>query len=418
MVHEYSKVLQEITPPQQEQQSLTEATEFLIDLVTRSSSGFPLHAVVPCGSVAKGTNLKSLADIDLFVVLNTTEKRVLTQFTRQVGKRVAQQLHTKLTIAYADNPYGVFSLQHKQKATLVNLVPTVHVSRSLPLKKALQISGMARTPLHTVYAKRNFLGLEDHIRLLKYFARQKGVYGIFGLTGWLCELLIFEYKTFPETLRKISNWNQPIIDIRRTRSLKFLRKKFPTDLVILTDPIDSNRNAAAGIQGFMGKLVFDRLKRAAQVACETPASTFEKLVPMGNVSIELERGEKPLLETTAVSLVGGFVNKLAHTLQRYNYLVEDTWIFVTTDPARVLLLFNQTHRPIEEIQGPPTSMRKATELFLEKHKNDVLYKKERRWWARKSAKYPNLKDAIEKFMPSLKGFYTVKAVEILQLEKR
>ncbi|MHA2407461.1 MAG: hypothetical protein ACXACA_03745, partial [Candidatus Ranarchaeia archaeon] len=298
MSSNYSEILESITPTKEEKQILLEATQNLIEISTNSSSDFPLHSIMPCGSIAKGTNLGMAADIDLFAILKTTDRRVLDQYARVVGKRVAAYLKTKLEIAYADNPYAIFLFQYKNKKIPVNLVPTIHVSEEVPLKKALRISGMARTPLHTIYAKRKLKGFEGDIRLLKYFSKQKRIYGIFGLTGWLCELLVLHYGSFKKTIEAISHWISPVIDLNKTRSTTTLKKKFSSSPVILLDPVDPNRNAAAGIQGFMGQLMYQRLRRVTTDALKFPATTFEILKPKGNVILKFQKTQKEMIETT------------------------------------------------------------------------------------------------------------------------
>jgi tRNA nucleotidyltransferase (CCA-adding enzyme) len=412
MSSKYSELLVKITPTQEEQKILSKATKLLIEISTKSSFDFPLHSIMPCGSIAKGTNLGNTADIDLFAILHTTDKRLLDQYARVVGERVTKHLHTKLEIAFADNPYALFFFKYKKKKIPVNLVPTIHVSDEVPLARALSISGMARTPLHTEYAKTKLQGFEGDIRLLKYFSQQKRIYGIFGLTGWLCELLVLHYGSFEKTLEAISQWVSPVIDLTHTHAANELKRKFSSSLVIILDPIDPDRNAAAGIQGFMGQLMFQRLKRVAAQALSNPSSTFVKLQPNGNVIIQLQRTQKYMIETTAVSLVGGFVNKLAHSLQQYDYKVEDAWVNLNSYQPQVIMEFNTTSNPTIKIQGPPTSMKDASQTFFKKHENTIPFKEENRWWVIVNSKYPQIKDAIQAFKPGLKGFYTVKAINV------
>ncbi|MHA2059805.1 MAG: hypothetical protein ACW976_03410 [Candidatus Ranarchaeia archaeon] len=412
MSSKYSKVLAKITPTQEEQKILSEATQYLIEISSNSSFGFPLQSIMPCGSIAKGTNLGNIADIDLFAILNTTDKRLLDQYARVVGARVTKHLHTKLEIAFADNPYALFSFQYKNNRIPVNLVPTIHVSEKIPLKRALSLSGMARTPLHTEYAKTKLQGFQGDIRLLKYFSQQKRIYGIFGLTGWLCELLVLHYGSFEKTLEAISQWSSPIIDLTQTNSVNELKRKFSSSLVIILDPIDPDRNAAAGIQGFMGQLMYQRLKRVASHALNNSSSTFVQLQPCGNVIIKLQKTPKYMIETTAASLVGGFVNKLAHSLLQYNYKVEDAWLDLNSDHPQVIIQFNTTSNPTVKIQGPPISMKEPSQTFLKRHKDTTPFKEDNRWWVIVESKYPQIKDAIKAFKPSLKGFYTVKAIDV------
>ena len=92
------------------------------------------------------------------------------------------------------------------------------------------------------------------------------------------EHLVLEYKTFSTTIKEISKWNKPALDVTHKKSQKELWKKFPNDLVIVLDPIDQNRNAAAGIQGTVGKILLNRLKNSSLKSIENPIKFDKPLI--------------------------------------------------------------------------------------------------------------------------------------------
>ncbi|MHA1917183.1 MAG: nucleotidyltransferase domain-containing protein [Candidatus Ranarchaeia archaeon] len=413
MDHDFSDILKQILPTEEDIRIFSEVTELLNNKIKKCSKEYSVFSVVPCGSVAKGTDLKDDADIDIFVILDTTSREVLGNYVKVVGRKIAKEMNASYRIGYAENPYAYLIVKHERKGIVVNIVPTVKITKSNPLRKALRISGMVRTPLHAEFALKNFCNIKNEIRLFKFFCKQKKTYGNFGLTGWLCELLVYYYGSFMETLKEIAAWENPVIDIQKKSDTDSLKTIFPNDNVVILDPVDSNRNAAAGIQGRMGKIILNRLINSSKQALEKHATIFSPLKIKYNVEISFFKTKKASIETTLITVLSGFINKLSNNIKRYGYQLEDAFINLLEGGPLVKLLFNEVRIEKEIVTGPPIELEDASKRFLSKNKEYQISEKNGRYFASKPATYPRIESAIKFFFPDLKGFFRLRKIKIL-----
>tara|TARA_B110000263_G_scaffold63274_1_gene54508 strand:- start:191 stop:1375 length:1185 start_codon:yes stop_codon:yes gene_type:complete len=179
------------------------------------------------GSVAKGTFLKG-ADIDIFLKFSTTAD------LKKEGLGIAKKILPNGRELYAQHPY----LRGEIKGIGIDVVPCYSIENSTK-----PISAVDRTPFHTEWVKKNISGMEDEIRLTKQFLKGCGAYGassaIGGFSGYLVEILCIKYGSFEKLINEIASWKPPLI----------LDKidKVPNSPIMLADPVDYNRNVAAGV---------------------------------------------------------------------------------------------------------------------------------------------------------------------------
>jgi tRNA nucleotidyltransferase (CCA-adding enzyme) len=113
------------------------------------------------------------------------------------------------------------------------------------------------------------------VRLLKQLCNANKIYGADaktqGFSGYVCELLIIKYGNFINVLKNAVTWRPgEIIDIEsfyERRDYPKLRKKFKNQVLILIDPIDKERNAAAAISATS----FYKLKKLASMFLSKPS---------------------------------------------------------------------------------------------------------------------------------------------------
>ncbi|MFN4132966.1 MAG: CCA tRNA nucleotidyltransferase, partial [Candidatus Hadarchaeales archaeon] len=115
-------------------------------------------------------------------------------------------------------------------------------------------SAVDRTPHHQKYIEEKLEDeLKDHVLLLKQFFTGAGVYGaeskIMGFSGYLCELLILHYRSFENFVKEAEKWEPgKVIDIEKAYSTaEDARRMFDQDPLIVVDPVDPGRNAAAAV---------------------------------------------------------------------------------------------------------------------------------------------------------------------------
>ena len=245
---------------------------------------YPVIDIVPVGSSQRQTYLPGNRDIDIFVRLDTSDRSMLEQFASQAIPAIASSLHTSYEIKYAENPYGViqYPLPDSKEFIPIDVVVTIWLKDQQELPKILSISGMARTPFHMFYLQQHIKGLEEEVRLFKYWSKQKKLYRQSGFTGFISELLIIIFGSFQDILLKAESISSLTYDFHG-RDPKILRKKFANFPLILMDPVDNNRNAAAGIHGILGDFHLKRFTRLAQESLSDPSTLWSEFFLSGIV---------------------------------------------------------------------------------------------------------------------------------------
>ena len=94
--------------------------------------------------------------------------------------------------------------------------------------------------------------MKNEVKVLKKFLKSNKIYGAEiarqGFSGYISEVLIYNFKTFENLIEKMCN-------IKENQVIGITNKKFDTSIVIV-DPIDKNRNLAAAISNQnIGKFV-------------------------------------------------------------------------------------------------------------------------------------------------------------------
>ncbi|MEM4765880.1 MAG: CCA tRNA nucleotidyltransferase, partial [Nitrososphaerota archaeon] len=197
------------------------------------------------GSAAKNTWIRGRAEADIFIHFDPgISREELEKIIVDLGSRIVESLGGEPMIMYADHPYV---------EGIVNGV-TVDVVACYRVEPPNWMSATDRTPYHTRYVLSKLKpDQEDEVRLLKGFMKACGVYGaeikIEGFSGYLTELLILYYGDFLSAVREISCWKPPIvIDLERYyESEERALEAFPDSPLIVVDPVDRSRNAAAAV---------------------------------------------------------------------------------------------------------------------------------------------------------------------------
>lgn len=186
------------------------------------------------GSVAKGTNLKG-GDLDIFIVFS---KKYSTGEMEKTGLKIGHTVIPGGKEKYAEHPYVSGTID----GTKIDIVPCFDITANSKL-----ISSVDRTPLHTDYVLKNIDEKKmDEVRLLKLFMKRAGVYGseikVSGFSGYVCEILVIKFGSFIDVIKMFARSKGPVVvseddsDVIRFHSA-----------VIIIDPTDRSRNAAAAV---------------------------------------------------------------------------------------------------------------------------------------------------------------------------
>jgi tRNA nucleotidyltransferase (CCA-adding enzyme) len=182
------------------------------------------------GSVSRSTWLAGDHDLDIFLAV--PEDADLAE-ALELARSVAPVHEEK----YAEHAY----VHAKINGFDVDLVPCYLLKDASRIKSAVD-----RTPFHTKYVSERVKGLEDEVLLLKQFMKGIGVYGselkVGGFSGYLSELLVLRYGSFPVVLECASSWRPG-----ETIDLEAHSATSHQDPLIVVDPVDPNRNVAAAL---------------------------------------------------------------------------------------------------------------------------------------------------------------------------
>ncbi|MHA3962482.1 MAG: hypothetical protein AM325_002985 [Candidatus Thorarchaeota archaeon SMTZ1-45] len=213
----------------------------------------------------KQTQLRSVADIDLFVGLVPEDYSTILDQSQQKRHREIDRLMdmmvkdwfepaisgldtTNVQRAYSQHPY----LSLKKMGLDIDILGCFDIDLEYLAEKG-PITAVDRTVHHTRYiADRLNDDKRNDARILKSFVRASHAYGDrcavgrMGITGVSLELLALFSKTLDDAFYALEHLDSEPIDLQK-RSLSELRKisTFKDDYIILIDPTDQQRNIAS-----------------------------------------------------------------------------------------------------------------------------------------------------------------------------
>lgn len=236
------EVLESIKPNEEERRDLEKTSGKLIEKAEKviSELEIPIEPKL-LGSAARETWLSDERDIDIFLLFpESVSRESLEDKGLEIGKEITGREGSE---QYAEHPY----INAEIEGFVVDVVPCYDIDDPTKLRSAVD-----RSPHHQEYVK-GWLTPEraDQVRLLKKFLMGIGVYGselrVRGFSGYLSELLIVHYGSFPNLVEEVSEWGSNKIITLGTRDSEDLRKIFPDHPLIFVDPVDPGRNVAASV---------------------------------------------------------------------------------------------------------------------------------------------------------------------------
>jgi tRNA nucleotidyltransferase (CCA-adding enzyme) len=259
--------LKRIKPSEAERRRMKKVADKLVERVNRTCEELDVQAkAMLVGSAARGTWLNSEKDIDIFILFpedlsrDELEKKGLAVARKVAGRKGREQ--------YAEHPY----LTTEFDGFEVDLVPCYDVADPSKIKSAVD-----RTPYHNRYVQERLTPrLADEVLLLKQFIFGAGAYGaelkVQGFSGYLCELLVMNYRSIKETIAAASKWSPgTIVDLEGSYPDQAeVRALFQGQPLIVIDPVDANRNVAAAVS----MQNFATFIRACQDFMRNPSARF------------------------------------------------------------------------------------------------------------------------------------------------
>lgn len=397
------KAISIVTPSAEEEGRVNDTVNFVIDLLRDElrKRGYRDFDVTVQGSIAKGTWLPGDRDIDIFIILprDYVDKVRKGDVVNDLMD-VAIKRNLKWKIKYAQHPY----IQLLINGFEVDVVPCIRIS---PGEKPFTAAD--RTPLHTEFVKSRLGQRNTDVRLLKAFFKAVGIYGaeikVQGFSGYVSELLIIHYGSFIDTIRAMSRWStrRVFIDMTGTYNERDAARKFRSPVIII-DPVDPNRNAAASISRETLAIAI----AASREFLRNPRIDFF----VGKREVEYRPSRvlpsivlrMPYPANVSPDIVWGEVKRLMasliRNLRKLGFVVvrSSSW----SDDENVILLmlaFEELELPPFELHEGPYVDSEAAENFLRKYMNDPNvvgpFIRGSRWYVIRNRKIPSAVDAIK-----------------------
>ena len=399
-----SEALKLVKPSREEEEALMKAANEVIKVYDEGLREMGVEAEVTLqGSVAHGTWLPGDRDIDVFVVLPKSEEnlKLITsgKFAEALAK-IAESRGIPWAMRYAQHPYITLSYRGFQ----VDVVPCLRI---MPGERPLTAAD--RTPLHTMYLKDRLSGLRDDVRLLKLFMKGIGVYGaeisVQGFSGYLAELLTIAYGGFLNTIKAASTW----IPYRVRIVIEGRGAKVPRSPLIVIDPVDPHRNAAASVslESMATMIAASRqfLKKPSLIFFKRGEASYE---PRYTPPVAVVYGEYPrnLAEDIVWGLLRRILDSVNRALPKLGFKIYRVGAYASqVHVALMVMVEEHTLTEYELHEGPPV-WSSASEEFLNKYasSDNVTgpFIRDGRWFVIRPRRVVNVVDAIKALLKTLK----------------
>lgn len=336
------------------------------------------HDIFVGGSIAKDTWLRESQDIDLFVRFeedgNLSEK--LEESLRSCGFSYYRVHGSRDYFHVLIDGYTV------------EIIPILRIDSADQAHNITDVS-----PLHVTWVKKH-KEMADEIRLSKAFAKAQDIYGaesyIQGLSGYCLEILTIYYNGFEPLLKAAAKWKeQTIIDIEgHHKDPVHEINESKISPLILIDPVDPSRNAAASLS----KEKYDLFRSCASGYLKYPDESWfirkplsQRLTTRDNITlitIEPLEGKK--------DVIGCKIRKvyqyIAKQLELHGFtLIDSAWEFNKKAYLAYVVKPETKDRFIKT--GPPLDAEKDAERFREKHPD--AFTKDGRLYAEVESRYKN-----------------------------
>jgi tRNA nucleotidyltransferase (CCA-adding enzyme) len=320
------------------------------------------------GSVARGTFVSGDKDLDIFIFFDPKISRAnLEKKGLEIGKKVLEGY--KIKVNYAEHPYT----KAKVDGFVVEIVPCYRISLGDKI-----LSAVDRSPLHNEYLLKNLNDKQkEDVILLKQFLKAFGCYGanisVRGFSGYLCELLILQYKDLDKLLKAAAHdWNKKIIIDIEGKGKNY--DQYVEPLVVI-DPVDSKRNVSAAVD----RTVLSKFILRARDYVVKPSHSFFELKEKKLDLKNLIKGRHMISVSFAYpkdvveEIVWSQLERLARVIKTQLY-ENDFFVYKsaywTDEKKKCSLVFELLSPELNEYtiqKGPEIWDKDNTKAFMEKH---------------------------------------------------
>lgn len=340
------------------------------------------------GSIAKGTFLKGDYDCDIFVKFEL--KKYKEKDISALLGNVLKKSFKKVTKVHGSRDY-----YHIENEFRYEIVPVLDIKKT---SEAVNVTDCS--PLHVDWVNK-FPRMKSEIRLTKAFMKAVNTYGaesyIKGFSGHVVDILTIYYGGFINLLKASQKWKEKdVVDYynrHKGKALLNLNKSKTESALIVIDPIQNDRNAAAALS--IDK--FSLFKRKAAEFIKKPSKRFfirEKFDADSLRKKAGQRGGKLVIVDAAPlkgkeDVIGAKLLKafehIAYSLKENEFDVKEKgWDWPGEGDAVFWFIIDTKDLPDKKLYtGPPIKVKKHCENFKKVHKgafekNGKVYAEERR----------------------------------------
>lgn len=377
------EVLEEIKPTVKEEKAILSKVNAFVKKVNSGIRGARAELY---GSGAKGTWLKGGFDADVFVKFDykkfADKSEELSEF---LGKHLNKKFKNLVRMHGSRDYYRI-----KQDGFVYEIIPILDIKKSEQAKNITDIS-----PLHARWVKSNVnKKLIDDIRLAKAFLKANDLYGaesyIRGFSGYVTEILVIYYKGFNNFLKAAEKWkDKQVIDMKKYYKNPFmtLNKSKLDSPIIVIDPVDKTRNAAAALSYDRT----DRLKELAKKFLRKPSKEFFEKEEINEEVLREKCKGKKLVTIDAEAMVGKEDVVGAKIMKSYEFVlrrlkekefnvIESGWEWNKAKKAMIWLILDKKELgKVRGHRGPSLKSKEHCQRFKKQHKK--VYTKKGRLFA-------------------------------------
>jgi len=404
-----------INPGKEERTNFNKiTTEFLEKLNAKLKDA----KVILGGSGAKDTWLSGNHDIDLFVQYDYKKYSSESEHLSELLEKTLKKTFPKVEINKLHGSRDYFQLTYKKLN--FEVVPIIKISKS---EDALNITDIS--PLHAIWVNKNTKDKKDDIRLVKQLCRANKLYGaesyISGFSGYILEILIAHYGSFEKLLKASEKWkDKEVVDPEKHYKNKAMvmfnlnTSKLQSPLIIV-DPVDQNRNAAAALS--LEKFML--FKKVAKSYLKKPSATFFTKKEIDLEQLNKEKGNLVYVKVIPLEGKGDVVG--VKLLKAFEFLEKEfkpfgvkksDWDWDREKKAVFYYILEKDKLPDYDLRkGPPLKLEDFVKDFKKKNKDTFV--KEGKLYAKIKVEYPLLKDFVNDLIKQKYFKEKVKKIELI-----
>ncbi|MDP3699173.1 MAG: CCA tRNA nucleotidyltransferase [Nanoarchaeota archaeon] len=394
-------ILQKIKPSRDEEKQFVAATASFLKTLNAALTTCRAKAILG-GSGAKGTWLSGNYDVDIFVAFDYVKYADQSAELSGFLEKGLKKAFPKANISRLHGSRDYFQLRYK--GLMFEAVPILKISKVEQARNITDIS-----PLHSAWVNKHAAKVKDDIRLLKQFCKANDLYGaesyIGGFSGYVLEIITAHYGSFEKVLKAAQKWKEKdVVDPSKfypsgEMALFHINTSKLQSPLVVVDPVDKSRNAAAALS--MEKFLL--LKQIAKKYLQKPAERFFVKEKITVDSLRQKyKGKGTLVFVTVAPAEGKEDAVGAKLLKVFEFmkgklqgfvLLQDGWVWDKGQEALFYFVAKKKELPAEEVRlGPPLKLKEFVADFKKKNKN--TFEEKGRVMAKVKVENPQLKDFV------------------------